>query len=114
MHDGIGKLVAEWEWRRDARSAPTCSPFATARRLVPNAWLKASIMPFRSTYFPFLLLSFLFHFTVWTARLGMLVSVIVTWQDDARVEYVRKNKPGPALQVLPFQSHITSPSIPSH
>jgi len=71
VHDGIGKLVAEWQWR-DARS-----DLLTIRDL-PQApastWLKKSILPFRDD---------------------------VTWQDGAGIEYVWKNnKPGLALQLF--------------
>jgi len=71
VHDGVGKLVAEWEWR-DARS-----DLLTIRdrpQAPAGAWLKKSIIPFRDD---------------------------VTWQDDTGVEYVWKNnKPGLALQLL--------------
>jgi len=71
VHDGIGKLVAEWIWR-DARS-----DLLTIRgrpQTAASAWLKKSIIPF------------------WDD---------VTFQDDAGVEYVWKNnKPGLALQLF--------------
>jgi hypothetical protein len=44
LHDGIGKLVAEWIWR-DARS-----DLLTIRdrpQAAASAWLKKSIVPFR-------------------------------------------------------------------
>ena len=44
VHDGIGKLVAEWIWR-DARSDLLTIP---GRPQTPaSAWLKKSIIPFR-------------------------------------------------------------------
>jgi len=50
VHDGIGKLVAEWIWR-DARS-----DLLTIRdrpQAPASAWLKKSIIPFREFVFPF-------------------------------------------------------------
>ncbi|KAF8501775.1 hypothetical protein F5888DRAFT_1609177 [Russula emetica] len=75
VHDGIGKLVAEWIWR-DARSDILTIP---GRPQTPaSAWLKKSIIPF------------------WDD---------VKFQDDAGVEYVWKdNKPGLALQLFGPQS----------
>ncbi|KAI9457144.1 hypothetical protein F5148DRAFT_353558 [Russula earlei] len=71
VHDGIGKLVAEWVWR-DARS-----DLLTIRDLPQapaSAWLKKSVIPFRDD---------------------------VTFRDDAGVEYVWKdNKPGLGLQLF--------------
>jgi len=75
VHDGIGKLVAEWEWR-DARS--DLLTIRDCPQAPASAWLKKSIMPFRDD---------------------------VTWKDDAGVEYVWKNnKPGLALQLFGPQS----------
>ncbi|KAI0255130.1 hypothetical protein BJV78DRAFT_1279723 [Lactifluus subvellereus] len=75
VHDGIGKLVAEWIWR-DARS-----DLLTIRdhpQTPASAWLKKSFIPFRDD---------------------------VKFQDDAGVEYVWKNnKPGLALQLFGPQS----------
>lgn len=94
VHDGIGKLVAEWIWR-DARS-----DLLTIRdrpQVPASAWLKKSIIPFRefvSSFFPALTTRGL------TDRASVHHSD-VTFQDDAGVEYVWKNnKPGLALQVL--------------
>jgi hypothetical protein len=91
VHDGIGKLVAEWIWR-DARSDILTIP---GRPQTPaSAWLKKSIIPFWeyvSSFYP----CFSHH-----AETYLCVSD-VKFQDDAGVEYVWKdNKPGLALQVL--------------
>jgi hypothetical protein len=56
VHDGVGKLVAEWIWR-DARS-----DLLTIRdrpQAPASAWLKKSIIPFREFVFspPFFFLS---------------------------------------------------------
>ncbi len=52
VHDGIGKLVAEWIWR-DARSDILTIP---GRPQTPaSAWLKKSIIPFweyASSFYP--------------------------------------------------------------
>jgi hypothetical protein len=54
VHDGIGKLVAEWIWR-DARSDILTIP---GRPQTPaSAWLKKSIVPFWeyvSSFYPWL------------------------------------------------------------
>src|SRR5712671_2455036 len=74
VHDGIGKLVAEWEWR-DARS-----DLLTIRdrpQAPAGDWLKKSIIPFIEYEFSLSAsLSFLFHFSGWTIRLSVFVSVI--------------------------------------
>ena len=94
VHDGIGKLVAEWMWRN------VRSDLLTIRdrpQMPASAWLKKSIIPFRefvSPFFPALTTCGL------TDRASVRRSD-VTFQDDAGVEYIWKNnKPGLALQVL--------------
>ena len=50
VHDGIGKLVAEWIWR-DARSDILTIP---GRPQMPaSAWLKKSIIPFQECVISF-------------------------------------------------------------
>jgi hypothetical protein len=92
VHDGIGKLVAEWIWR-DARSDILTIP---GRPQTPaSAWLKKSVIPFWE-YVSSLYLSLLF-LPGWNVS---FVASDVKFQDDAGVEYVWKNnKPGLALQV---------------
>ena len=64
VHDGIGKLVAEWIWR-DARSDILAIP---GRPQAPaSAWLKKSIIPFWEYVPSFYLLFFFFFF--FSARL---------------------------------------------
>ena len=46
VHDGIGKLVAEWLWR-DARSDLLTIPGRP--QTAASAWLKKSIIPFRES-----------------------------------------------------------------
>jgi hypothetical protein len=48
VHDGIGKLVAEWIWR-DARSDLLTIPGRP--QTAASAWLKKSIIPFREYVF---------------------------------------------------------------
>ena len=88
VHDGIGKLVAEWIWR-DARSDILTIP---GRPQTPaSAWLKKSIIPFWEYVFSF--------YSCFFYRADTRSDVKV--QDDAGVEYVWKNnKPGLSLQVL--------------
>jgi hypothetical protein len=55
LHDGVGKLVAEWIWR-DARSDILTIP---GRPQTPaSAWLKKSIIPFWEYVSSFYLLLF--------------------------------------------------------
>ncbi|KAI0303599.1 hypothetical protein B0F90DRAFT_1815910 [Multifurca ochricompacta] len=71
VHDGIGKLVAEWIWR-DARS--DLLTIRNRPQSPSSAWLKKSFIPFRDD---------------------------VKFQDDGGAEYVWKgNKPGLGLQLF--------------
>ncbi|KAN0134594.1 hypothetical protein V8E53_007740 [Lactarius tabidus] len=87
VHDGIGKLVAEWKWG-DARS-----DLLTIRgrpQAPASSWLKKSFIPFRDD---------------------------VKFLDDAGTEYVWKNnKPGLALQLFgPHSSTLpVARFIPTH
>jgi hypothetical protein len=94
VHDGIGKLVAEWIWR-DARSDILTIP---GRPPTPaSAWLKKSIIPF----WEYVYSSFYPYFSISTRLKQIFCRSDVKFQDDAGVEYVWKdNKPGRALQVL--------------
>ncbi|KAI9463221.1 hypothetical protein BJY52DRAFT_1115801 [Lactarius psammicola] len=75
VHDGIGKLVAEWIWG-DARSDLLTIRGRPQTRA--SAWLKKSFIPFRDD---------------------------VKFLDDAGTEYIwQNNKPGLALQLFGPQS----------
>jgi hypothetical protein len=95
VHNGIGKLVAEWRWRDGRSDLLTIrgGPQAPA-----SSWLKKSFIPFReyARFFPHLVSVYLTE-----------CSSDVKFLDNSGTEYVWKNnKPGLALQVLlPVPNH---------
>ena len=69
VHDGIGKLLAEWIWR-DARSDILTIP---GRPQTPaSAWLKKSIIPFWECVFSF---NPCFYFYFYQADMRIFVAV---------------------------------------
>jgi hypothetical protein len=79
VHDGIGKLIAEWIWR-DARS-----DLLTIRdhpQTPASAWLKKSFIPFREYVFLFLSFFFLFFsifffsFSIYCSLSRIVISVM--------------------------------------